>query len=108
MDIKEQAERLGIKIDGRWSEARIEQEILKAGHSIEIPSSEEGWEKSEISTESNINRMNTLANRIFEGQGSIPDVERVQRIVERLENKGYTPEEIAHLDIPIENLDKWI
>jgi hypothetical protein len=30
MTLKEQAEELGIKVDGRWSESRIQEEIDKA------------------------------------------------------------------------------
>lgn len=110
MSYKQQAEELGIKVDGRWSEERIKQEILTAGHSIETPSSVEGivWEESEISPQASINRMNNLARRIFDGQGSIPDIERVQRIVNSLRDKGYSEDEISQLDLPIENLSKYL
>lgn len=93
MSYKEQAESLGIKVDGRWSEGRVKAEIEKT---------EKGG--SFLS----IDKMNDLANRIFDGQGSIPDVERVRRIVNALKDKGYSPEEISQLDIPIDNLSKYL
>ena len=125
MSFKEQAEKLGIKVDGRWSDARIQEEIdkvtaaekagpktaeeiLKDGGSITKPSSDPSivWEISEISEEANANRMNNLAMRIFEGQGSISDAERVKRIIRGLKAQGYT--EFDKLDLPIHNLQHHV
>jgi hypothetical protein len=94
-EMKEYAESIGIKVDGRWSEDRLQKEI----DSRLAPEQEET-----VPPESKMAEMNDLALRIFEGQGSIPDSERVSRIVDRLKDKGYE-DVIKHLDLPIDDLD---
>lgn len=106
MSYKEQAESLGIKVDGRWSEERIKAEIMKVQGFVAVtePIVYDQTEKVPL----NLSAMNDLARRIFDGQGSIPDIERVRRITNALKDKGYTPEEIKQLDLPIENLSKYL
>ena len=108
MSYKEQAIELGIKVDGRWSEDRIKAEIIKhtsrEGDAV-IVDSLPILDKVEPAKPI---MMNFVARRIFDGQGSIPDVERVRRIVVALRNKGYSEDEIKQLDLPIENLSKYL
>lgn len=49
--------------------------------------------------------MNDLARRIWDGQGSIPLVERVERIVNALKDKGY---DITGLELPDPEFRKYI
>lgn len=104
MSYKEQAESLGIKIDGRWSEERIQSEIGRYSE----PTEDVMAAVDEISDGPRIDSMNILARRIFDGQGSISNVERVRRITNALKNRGYTQEDIKSLDLPIENLSKYL
>lgn len=92
-ELKEEAKALGIKVDGRWSEARIEQEINRYTSMGDKPTKS----LDEVSA-----AMNDLANRIYEGQGSIPDIERIRRITKALKDKGYT--DFSKLDVPVPNL----
>lgn len=94
MSYKERAEELGIKVDGRWSEERIKQEIDRRRIPLDGFNVPESLEPSTA--------MNILANRIYEGQGSMPDSERVKRIVNALKDKGY--KDFSNLDIPVPNL----
>ena len=107
MSYKEQAQELGIKIDGRWSEKRIKAEIAKVeSETKEILQT--AWNAAEIIDAGTVLAMNDLAKRIFDGQGSIPDIERVRMITNALRDKGYSEDEIKNLDLPIENLSKYL
>ena len=84
MNLKEHAESLGIKVDGRWSEARIQEEI----------------DNMSMMDKVDISEMNDLANRIWEGQSSsLPKKVRMSRIIFRLKNKGYTDTDIESLNV---------
>lgn len=76
MTFEDKAKKLGIKVDGRWSDERLQKEIDKAMKNLD---------KLDIS--------NTLAMRIWEGQSpSLPKVERIRRIKQSLEEKGLPAE----------------
>lgn len=49
-------------------------------------------------TSHGLSEMNDLAQRIWDGQGSLPDKERISRIKSRLIAKGYSDKDIAQLD----------
>lgn len=95
MTLKEKAVLLGIKVDGRWNDARIEAEIEKHngyfGKPHELVS---GTDETDVDvyvdTEGEVIKMNDLARRIYEGQSSSlkPSI-RKERIIQRLINKGY-------------------
>lgn len=94
MTLKEQAEQLGIKVDGRWSDERIQKEIDKLGASDAVP------QAKEEAAEEVRDEMNDLARRIWDGQSvSLPVKLRIERIEARLRDKGYTDKQIESLNI---------
>lgn len=104
MSLKEQAEALGIKVDGRWSDKRIQEEIDKVEaatqenevviHTVEC--AEPGLYSS-VSAYT----INDLAMRIWEGQSvSLPERVRVTRIINALKDKGY--EDLSDLNLPVD------
>ena len=67
MTLHEQAASLGIKVDGRWSEKRIQKEIERAG--------------GVASDYSEVEAMNAYAQRIWHGQSpDMPKHERIDRV----------------------------
>jgi len=84
--MKDKAEALGIKVDGRWSDSRIQEEIDKVSSSVEgadvveeaKPVHDTDWFKAR-------------AIAIFEGQSpSLDIVSRVGRIRASLKDMGFT------------------
>lgn len=54
-----------------------------------------------------VDKMNDLALRIFQGQSpDLPPRYRVERIVKGLKAQGY--EDFSELDLPVENLSKYL
>ena len=93
MTPKEQAEALGITIDGRWSDKRILQEIeSEKGNgmpSIETAKPEEIPDNAADKFES-VEWANDHAAKIWEGQSSsLSLIERVARIRAALKDKGF-------------------
>lgn len=53
-----------------------------------------------------VEEMNALALRIWEGQGSVPLIERVRRIVRGLEGQGYT--DLSGLSLPDPDFKRYL
>lgn len=113
MTLREQAEALGIKVDGRWNDARIQKEINKFSDDLIVVNGSTGTDGEvidataaapTISVGGELSDMNALALRIWEGQSvSLPIVERVKRIKKALTDKGY---DVKGLKLPVE--DKYL
>lgn len=95
--MKEKAESLGIKVDGRWSEARLKEEIERAENAvIEGADAPENYDLPEETPKEpeeteDIDAMNDLANRIWSGQSpDLPEHERMFRVKKGCEAQGYT------------------
>ncbi len=82
--MKDKAEALGIKVDGRWSDERIQEEIDKVkGVHPPIKESENIFHTVEWANE--------RAAKIWEGQSeSLSIIERVGRIRMALKDKGFS------------------
>ena len=94
MSLKEQAEKLGIKVDGRWSDDRIKEEIdrFQTPKTSEIPSLE--W-------------ANQRAVAIWEGQSpSLGIAERVGRIRAALKDKGF--KDFDKLKLPTKDYERYL
>lgn len=97
MTLKGQAEQLGIKVDGRWSDSRIQEEINKtlasagdaSSRSVDNTSIEGGDVDVTLTDDDNI-QMNILANRIWSGQSpDLPKHERMFRVRNGCEAQGF-------------------
>ena len=94
--MRERANALGIKVDGRWSEHRLLEEIMKTeSKMIEKPI----INTTEAADKPTIEWANTRAAAIWEGQSSsLSILERVGRIKLALKAKGF--EDFSNITIP--------
>jgi len=116
MNNREMAEKLGIKVDGRWSESRLLEEIMKKESELKAAPSIEGADVVEDIVEpisepvvetitEPVDKFKTLewandrAAKIWEGQSSsLTTLERIGRIKLALKAKGF--EDFTKLTIP--------
>jgi len=86
--MREQAEKLGIKVDGRWSDERIQQEIASK-------------------TNPDMDWANTRVQAIWDGQSpSLSVIERTGRIRSALKERGFT--DFEKLDWPLKECRKYL
>lgn len=84
MTPKEEAESLGIKVDGRWSDDRVQQEIDSKKLSESVA-------ETPISKFESLEWANNHAKAIWSGQSSsLSLIDRVARIRAALKEKGFT------------------
>ena len=92
MTLKEQAESMGIKVDGRWSEERIQEEVNKSKAIDKFKTVEWATER---------------AKAIWEGQSpGLSMVERVGRIKAALKDKGFT--DFDNLTMPVSGAKRYL
>ena len=85
--MKERAKALGIKVDGRWSESRILEEIMRAESKIEPKTIKNTTEAADVELE----WANKRAADIWEGQSpNLSILERVGRVKLALKSFGFT------------------
>lgn len=104
MTLKEQAEKLGIKVDGRWNDARIQQEI-----EAKMPQEAEEVEEETVSTNKfeTVEWANERAKLIWGGQSTaLSIVERTGRIKRALRDKGFT--QFDKMELPHPECKKYI
>lgn len=93
-DLRARAESLGIKVDGRWKEAKLLQVIADASDRALV-----GNEFTET-TDKDIQDMNAYAMRIWDGQSpDMPRHERIERVNIGLTNQGWG-DLLEHLSLP--------
>ena len=96
MTLKAQAEELGIKVDGRWSDERIQKEIDAYEAENPVNAQIEGREDPQpepVETQTNDERLTKMADMVkrqFAGQASdLPMGERLARIRIAMRKHGY-------------------
>jgi hypothetical protein len=106
-ELKQQAEALGIKVDGRWGESKLLQVIADASdapitETHDDPPDDNPTEVLPVDTEDpvRIEAMNAYALRIWEGQSpDMPRHERVERVQSGLTRQGWG-DILEHLSLP--------
>ena len=99
-ELKEKAESLGIKVDGRWSDARIFEEIEKRLPNVHVDNPYSHNDKP-------VDDLNNLALRIWNGQSaSLSLKDRVHRIVKAAKSRGY--DDFSGLSLPAQGFEKYL